>query len=210
MARLASASGTRKIVATPHVGTNTPAPDLLFELVYQFNTALIHNEIDLEVLVGAEAVFDLGCDVLSRYCINGSRYLLIEFPHTHLPTNASEVIFELLAAGLAPIIAHPERNPSIVRQPQLLFDLVARGALAQITAESLTGTSGASVQSCARYLLRQGVVHFLASDGHSATWRPPVLAAGLKVATKLIGRQEAEKLVNSNPSRVLAGEMWPV
>lgn len=198
------------MVATPHVGDVRHSPALLSERVAEFNSALWRNDIELEVLVGAENAFHLGCDILSRYCINGSRYLLIEFPHTHLPAHANEVIFEFLNDGLLPIIAHPERNPSIIRQPTLLFDLVEQGALVQVTAESLTGESGSSVQSCARYLLKRGAVHFLASDGHSATWRPPTLAPGLKVAAKLIGRQEAKKLVDDNPGRILAGEDWPV
>lgn len=206
MARMASAAGTRQIVATPHNGAVIHPPELLFELVVHFNAALRHHRIDLLVLVGAENVFNLGCDVLSSYCLNDSRYLLVEFPHTHLPNNASETIHDLLNAGLWPIIVHPERNPSIIREPQLLLDLVAQGALAQITAASLTGTSGSSVTRCARYLLKQKVVHFLASDGHSSTWRPPTLTEGLKTATKLIGRQEAIKLVKENPMQVLDGK----
>jgi len=210
MARIASAAGTRLIVATPHNGAVIHPPELLFELVVHFNAALRHHGIELMVLVGAENVFNLGCDVMSRYCINDTRYLLVEFPHTHLPNHASEIIFELLKAGLFPIIVHPERNPSIVREPKLLLELVAQGALAQITAESLTGTSGSAVKNCARFLLKQGGVHFLASDGHSSTRRPPILSGGLKVATKLIGRQEARKLVTDNPKRVLDGKPWPI
>jgi len=208
MARLASASGTRQIVATPHVGQIILSPDRISEEVSQLNTALSYHNIDLEIFAGAEVEYHLDGHIWSRYCLHDSRYLLLEFPHTHLPTNANDVIFRLLSEDLQPVIAHPERNPAIIRQPKILSDLVAQGALAQITAGSLTGDFGPSIQSCARYLLKQGMVHFLASDGHSSTWRSPVLTSGLKIAAKLIGQGKAKKLVDDNPRKILAGEPW--
>ncbi|MEA3545303.1 MAG: CpsB/CapC family capsule biosynthesis tyrosine phosphatase [Thermodesulfobacteriota bacterium] len=210
MARIAAASGTRQIVATPHNGEVLHPPELLSARVTEFNALLQEHGIDLEVLVGAENVFFLSCDLFSHYCINGGRYLLIEFPHDHLPAQANTIIFELLGRGLLPIIAHPERNGSIVQQPNRLLELAAQGALVQLTAGSLAGSFGATVQRCARYLLKQGVVNFLASDGHSATWRPPDLLPGLKVAEKLIGKKTAHKMVVDNPRYVLADEDLPV
>jgi len=205
MARLAAADGIRQLVATPHVSDDFPPPELIAEKVAALNLAIAEAGIELEILCGGDNLHNLGAEKLARYSINASRYVLVEFPHTHLPANAGDCIFDALSSGLIPIITHPERNPSVVQNPRLLFDLVARGALVQLTAESLTGGFGAASRACARYLLKKKMVHFLASDGHSADWRPPVLSAGVKAAAKIIGKEAARKLVFDNPQAVVNG-----
>jgi len=206
MARLAAADGTRRLVATPHVGRFMHAPELIAARVAELNAALAAEGLALEILTGGDNLYNLGADSLARYSINGTCYTLIEFPHSHLPVDAGDSIFDALNHGLLPIITHPERNPSIVQNPELLFELVERGALVQLTADSLTGGFGPAAKACARYLLKKQVVHFLASDGHSAEYRPPTLSAGLKAAAKIIGKEAAHRLVFDNPGRVVRGE----
>lgn len=208
MAHLAAADGTRQLVATPHVGRNLHPPTLIAEKVARLNLALREANLDLEILSGSDNLYNLGVETLACYSINSTRYVLMEFPHSHLPIDASERIFAALNHGLMPIITHPERNLSVIQKPQLLYDLVERGALVQLTAESLTDGFGAAVKACARYLLKQKMVHFLASDGHSANWRPPTLSAGLKSASKIIGKDAARVLVFDNPAKVVGGESW--
>lgn len=206
MARAAAADGTRQLVATPHVGLHMHAPQLIAEKVALLNETIAAEGLELEILTGADNLHNLGAGKLACYSINGGRYVLIEYPHSHLPADAGDCIFEALRHKLVPIITHPERNPSIVQKPQLLRELVERGALVQLTAESLTGGFGGASRACARYLLKQQLVHFLASDGHSADWRPPCLSAGVKAAARLIGDAAARALVFDNPARVVGDE----
>ena len=49
------------------------------------------------------------------------------------------------------------------------------------------------------------MVHFLASDGHSAKHRPPILSAGVKAAAKIVGMDAARRLVFENPAKVVRG-----
>ncbi|MEZ4485396.1 MAG: CpsB/CapC family capsule biosynthesis tyrosine phosphatase [Syntrophotaleaceae bacterium] len=147
-------------------------------------------------------------------CPQGSRTIydqwqllfFVGISHSHLPLNANEMVFELLLAGLMPIITHPERNPSILRDPNRLFSLVEAGCLVQITASSLTGNFGADSKDCAEYPLKRGQVHFLATDAHSANHRRPILSEGLQAAAALIGEEAAMRLVMDNPAAVLNGE----
>ena len=74
-----------------------------------------------------------------------------------------------------------------------------------ITAGSVSGEMGPEVQACARYLLKQGAVHFLATDAHSPDWRPPVLSAGVRAAARLIGDEPANRLVQAHPDAVICG-----
>ena len=86
------------------------------------------------------------------------------------------------AKGLKPIIAHPERNYSIIRSPDLLLRLLNDNVHLQITAASLTGDFGKDIQYCANFLLKSGKVDIIASDAHSKSFRPPLLAAAAKAA----------------------------
>ena len=112
--------------------------------------------------------------------------------------------------GLIPIITHPERNPSVIRDPEKLFSLLARNVYVQITGDSLTGNFGHQIQECAFYLLKKGAVHFIASDAHSEKVRGPVLSEAAKVAEKIVGKENARMLVNDNPLAVILGKDIPL
>lgn len=205
MAEIAVQDGVSHIVATPHIKGEVHSPQFLKQQVADFNDVLKKRGYPLEVLVGADVSAILPPQVLARYTINSSNYFLLEFPHSHLPRNASEIVFQILLAGLRPIITHPERNPSIIRDPELLFSLVDAGCLVQLTAGSLVGDFGADSRDCATYLLKMGQVHCLASDAHSATHRLPVLSEGAKAAAAIIGEDAARALVITNPAAIIAG-----
>jgi protein-tyrosine phosphatase len=205
MARIAAADGIRKMVATPHL-TDLPSPKLIREMVCQLNAALADAAIPLEVLPGADASALLPADILRQYTINGTDYILFEFPHSHVPQNATELVFNVILAGMKPIITHPERNPSIVRRPEILFELVESGALVQLTAESLMGHFGPEAKACAEYLLDRRAAHFLATDAHSSHQRSPILSRGADIAAKIIGRTRAQALVTANPRKIIAGK----
>ena len=215
MARIAAADGITEMIATPHVNDHFPAivadaarqragfePD-----VAAFNQHLRAVGLDLMIRPGAEIAYAQIDDAdLTVLGMNGTRYVLIEFPHTHLPINAAEVIFKLVINGYRPIVAHPERNPSVIDNPKKLMVLRERGALAQLTAASLTRANDPDIRQCARYLVKKGAVDFIATDAHSAGSRPPTLSAARDMAAKQVGTQRAAALVSGNPLALLKGE----
>ena len=102
-----------------------------------------------------------------------------------------------MLAGLIPIISHPERNAVFARRPEILYDMVMQGAVAQVTAQSLTGQFGPRVRRTAEAFLRRGLVHVIASDAHNSGSRPPRLSEAVKAAAKLVGAARAEAMVTS-------------
>jgi protein-tyrosine phosphatase len=84
-----------------------------------------------------------------------------------------------------------------------LEGFVAAGTLLQVTAMSVTGEFGRVPEQSAWSMLREGWVHFVASDSHSASWRPPGLSAARAVLTKQLGTHVAGLLTQGNPSRIL-------
>jgi protein-tyrosine phosphatase len=89
----------------------------------------------------------------------------------------------------------------------ILYDLIAMGALTQVTGMSLTGQFGLFVQKTAQQLISQRLIHIIASDAHSADNRPPVLSHAVDGAAEILGSdEEAGHMVTTVPAAILAGE----
>ena len=205
MAKVALLDGITTIVATPHIKNTLIPPELIQEKIDELKRRLALDNIPVGILKGADVNAAISPAFLNNYTINGTKYILFEFPHTHIPVNARDLIFKAVTSGLHPIITHPERNPSIIKNPQLIADLAASGAFVQITAGSLTGDFGLDAKHCAIHLLKLRVVNFIATDAHSTSLRRPVLSEGLKVAEKILGADNACRLVMENPESVING-----
>ena len=143
-------------------------------------------------------------DMGAARTIEDTRFILIELPFEIYPFHTEQTIMKLLDMGLRPIIVHPERNEPIQRNPQLLANLVYKGALSQVTAGSLTGAYGERVREISEELLRRGLVHVLASDGHAARGeRAPLLSHGVEAAAKVVGQRAARRMVEDIPLDIL-------
>lgn len=204
MAEQAQAGGTSLIVATFHAGVDLLDAKRYRPLIEGLNAGLKERGIGVTVVPGAEIMAGFLPDHLADFTINGSRYLLVEFPGSHLPQSASAILMAYRSRGFHPIIAHPERNPTILRDPRRLLKIVEEtGALVQVTADSVSGTFGRDIAACARYLLKKGWVDIIASDAHDLDYRKSSMAEGMKVAVKLLGEERALKLVRENPWAVV-------
>jgi protein-tyrosine phosphatase len=205
MAKIAARDGIKKIVATPHIKNTLHAVSSIRKSIALLNERLADLGIGLEIMQGADVNAMLDVSLLKGYTINNTHYILVEFPHSHLPNSMKEVLFKMMVQGYRPIITHPERNVSVLRDPRVLFELINGGVLAQVTADSITGTFGVDIQECSRYLLKKNMVRFIATDAHSSHHRKPVLSQGLKAAEKVIGKEDAIRLVTVNPEAVVKG-----
>ncbi len=210
MARLAVAGGIQSMVATPHVapGLYPNSREDILKAADGLRLAMQKEGIPLNLLPGAEYHLE---PELPRRMQRGElltlndkgRYLLVELPATLAPAYTVQTFYELQLAGVTPVIAHPERNEVFAADPALLYNLIARGALAQITAGSLTGLFGHTARACARKFLKKGCAHFIATDAHSAEGRGPLLTPAKKEAARLLNEEEAHQLVAGNPHRAV-------
>jgi protein-tyrosine phosphatase len=211
MAGIAVADGIKTMVATPHVETGLydNSRETILAAVDELRGHLQENNIPLELLPGAE--YHLEPDLPGRLqrgellTINdGGRYLLVELPAALVPEYTARVFYELQLQGVTPIIAHPERNLALTNHPSIFYELVARGAVAQLTAASFTGGSRRAA-AAARAFLAKGCVHLVATDAHNSNKRPPHLAEAGQQVAKLAGEARSVELVSGNPLRVLQG-----
>jgi len=136
---------------------------------------------------------------------DAGKYVLLEFPFHGIPYGAEEVLFQLMTRGIIPIISHPERNLAVAQNSRRYHEMIRMGCLGQLTAMSLTGGFGPEVMRVAKKLLTNGLVHLIASDAHSADGRPPILSDGVCAAEKIVGREEALRMVTEYPQALLEG-----
>ncbi len=204
MCRLAEQDGVTHIVATPHANYE-----------YKYDRAAHLGLLDELRARAPKLTLSLGCDFhLSyeniedamshpgRYTIGDSKYMLVELSE-YSAFNAAQTLHQLQTAGLIPILTHPERNPVILGNPDLINRFADVGCLFQITANSLTGFWGKPKQQFCEQMLKKKMVHFIASDAHGVKNRPPMLSGARNAAAKIIGAEAADKLVRANPGAVL-------
>jgi protein-tyrosine phosphatase len=212
IARAAVEDGIEAIAATPHVRSDYPTePETMERLVRELRDELARLEVPLDVRPGGEIALDrlpsLGPDELRRFGLGGSaRYLLVEFPYYGWPLELGERIFALKMAGITPVIAHPERNGEVQASPRRVEQLVASGALVQLTAASLDGRLGRAPRETGVKLIELGLAHLIASDAHS----PAVRGIGMAAAAEAVGDEElARWLTVETPAAIVAGEAPP-
>jgi protein-tyrosine phosphatase len=184
LAMAAAAAGTDTLVATPHVsGRYRNDSATIARLVDELNLRLAAEEVALQVLAGAEiaitSVVEIEPGQITQLGLGGGRWLLMEPPFTPIATGLENILSSLRRDGYRILLAHPERCPAFHRDPAMLISLVASGVLTSITAGSLVGQFGSEVRRFALGLVRDGLVHNVASDAHDHLRRPPGLAAAL-------------------------------
>jgi len=215
LARVAVRAGTEVLVATPHVSARHPnragaIARCLAELRGRMQMDADSGEPALELRAGAEVALAYATEVddeeLVRLRLGGGPWLLLEPPTAPVDFDIAERVTQVAARGHRVLLAHPERSPAFQRDPGMLAALVGAGALTSITAASLRGRSGADVRRFAIELVRERLVHNLASDAHHHDQRPPTMAPELERAG--LGSL-ARWLTCEVPAAILAGEEIP-
>ena len=210
--KVAANDGIKTIVATPHSkdGVYETKSAEIIKAVDTLNTQLLVNQIDIDILPGAEIHISEGlvesiknADVLTIN--NGGKFILFELPFVFIPPGTDKFIFNLKSNGIVPIIAHAERILAFQRKPELVGQLVQIGARVQVNAHGLTKRANPVERKCAEWLLKNRLVHFIATDVHSLTGRPPILSKAVECAARIVGEEEARKLVCHNPERMING-----
>lgn len=208
MLRLAAQSGTSDIVATPHAN-----------LEFSFDPEVVAGKIaELRAAAGEVPRIHSGCDLHlsldnvqdavahpARYTINQRGYLLVEFSDLMVVRSSQEIFSQMRAAGITPVITHPERNWLLQQRLDELALWVQSGCALQITAQSLFGRFGGEARAFARELLQRNLVHFIASDAHDPEDRTPRLDQAWRWAASQYGPERAQVLLIENPRAALTG-----
>jgi protein-tyrosine phosphatase len=217
LARAAIAAGTTRLVATPHINRHYDDidPARIRLAVEDFRARLREQEIPLELLRGGEIstgrLPSLTRQELDALRLGDGPHLLLEAPLGPGLGTLPSATLRLRGEGYGVLLAHPERSPGFQRDPAALRRLLGSGALCSITAGSPAGRFGEAARRFSLVLLREGLVHDIASDSHDATRRPPDMRLGLAdAATELSGLEELwQWLTHDAPTAILEGAPLP-
>jgi protein-tyrosine phosphatase len=212
LVRASERDGVTTLALTPHVRDDHPAvvPDELPARRDELAKRLAEEGCEIELVSGGE--LDLAWAQrataetlrLVSYGQAGTD-LLVETPYGELPHHFEAMLAALRAKGFRLLLAHPERNPTLRRDPARLGRLVERGTLVQLTASSLAGPKRSRSRSFALAALRERVAHVIASDAHGAgTVERAGLSEGMAAAAA-VDRVMAEWMVTEAPAAILAG-----
>jgi len=206
-------SGTNMLAATPHVYPGVQK-DSEIETLLQVRDQWIewagHEFPQVRVMAGAEihcthALHETLKRFNHRLSLNSGDYILLEFPFDMLFPGLDKLLFLLQQDGWVPVIAHPERNEVIQRNPEVFARMVSAGALTQVNAGSLLGWFGDAPRKSALQLLRRNLVHAVASDAHWPEARPADLS-GANAMINDLDLGDADLLLRRNPALILQNQ----
>ncbi len=209
---MASADGIQHIVATPHANDR-----------YHYDREYLSGLLEtLRQRIGKFPRFSLGCDfhlsyenfqalmlAPSRYCIEGTQYILVELSNYSIPAQVDECLAKMHENGMVPVITHPERNPILQQDPERVLRWREMHCVVQVTASSITGLWGERAWRSAQSLLKNEAVHVLATDAHNNTRRLPQLSFAREVVEETYGSEVARALVEDNPRAIVNGMPLP-
>ena len=202
-------AGVRKIILTPHYRLDmfeTPR-DEVEERFFDLQDAAAEYFDDLELYLGCEyhAHTSMMKDITAdpRYRMNGGDHILVEFATQDTEKFMESRIYDVLSYGFIPIIAHAERYEAVRRSPDLAAELADMGAEIQVNADSVIGTDGFFLGMYCRKLIKNGIVTYIGSDAHNTKDRACHLAECRQVLTKKFGEETAERLLITNPAKIL-------
>ena len=202
--------GVRVVCATPHLRHRMfETPDV--EIQTQFAELQAYAErkgYPMRLFLSRE----YHCDKLFRerldsgtvLCMGVGNTVLSEFSQLHDFDYIHGWVKELCAAGLQPLIAHVERYPALTGSLDKVSTLIQAGAKLQMNAGSVLGHEGLRQAKWSRSLLKESLVHVIASDSHDPIDRPPELDECQRYLRKKVGDAYTDALMRDNPMRLLS------
>lgn len=147
----------------------------------------------------------------------GGKYYLIEMPTKTIPDYALNMVKEMVQNGITPVIAHPERNHVFAKDFKVLRRFIEAGCLGQLTSHSYIGAYGDTLRQISQDMIRQNLVHVIASDAHHITKRPikmkdayVQLEKDFDSETVMYFKQNAKDIINGDEiqARVPKRKKW--
>ena len=210
MCRDAYNNGYNAIVCTPHFIDYKELADFVEtreEKAHSLRKALREEGISLEVLTGAELFLNdniFTAKNIDDLTINGSRYILCEFPLG--PFNVNKVtkwVDELISRGYHPIIAHPERYIEFHRNHHIIDELLSRKVIFQVNADSLAGKNGKEPQMMATDMVTRGLALLIGTDAHEETYRHTRIKERIKQMPYEISEEMIDTCCHKIPKRII-------
>lgn len=215
MAREATENGVTHALLTPHHMNGhyiNPKQDVI-RRTKEFQEQINAHNIPLTVFPGQEVrINGQLLEALDKddilFADTAGKYMMLEFPDDDVPHYTNQMIFDLQQRGIIPVIVHPERNTKIMSEPGLIYQLLEKGCLSQITASSYVGTFGKKVENFSRQLIEAGQGYVFASDAHDLPGRKYEMRQAFEKMRHEFGKNLANQY-QQNARSIINGENIP-
>jgi len=209
MARQAWEDGIEAVCATPHIrhDHDVHIPEIAARVAALQGTLEVER-VPVRILPGGElaqsAAIALTPEELHCVSLGGAGgWVLLEPAPGPLGDELTAVVDHLAGLGARLIVAHPERHAGADLHERLTA-LAAQGCLIQWTAEFVLHAKPGDL--VLRYA-KDGLVHLLASDSHSAlAGRPVRLSESFTRVGEVCSADEVHWMAEVAPRAIVAGE----
>jgi len=214
MLDVAYEDGIRAICLTPHCspyhyGDTFARSEKSFEII----TAYAQTKYpDLSLFLGHELGYYYGCEDVLRdgICrtLAGSRYVLVDFPAHVDFFELSGALNRLRGMGYRTVLAHVERYRCLLRRVDWIRGYVEAGGLIQLNASTITRKWGSRRRKLWIRLVRERLVHFIASDGHDLALRSPKMSVCMEYLQKHCDPEYVRELTWENGWRIVKNAVF--
>lgn len=214
MCRAAIAAGVTTIVATPRWEVGRASPPLHFEECSRKVEHLVAETGELLSLrLGFVLQFTPDLPALverygSKLAIGGGRYLLISLSALSSLEKTDGIWDQLSRLGFSVLLARPECNLALRRDPAILYNWVNRGVILQIDAASIIGIHGRDIQCFARQCVQKyGHSVVVSCNARTSNMRWNCLERVRESLAKSFGAHRAWMLLHETPELILSSTM---
>lgn len=170
-------AGVTDICLTPHYYTHKESlKDFLKRRDEAFCELKSFIDDDINLHLGAEVYITkylfINDDDLKSVCYNGTRHMLTEFPYNSAFEGESMMFINKLLNnyGITPVLAHVERYPNLLKNFDVLEELIDMGVIIQSNACSFTEFP---LKIKLTKMLKKGYIQLIGSDAHSEKRNSP-------------------------------------
>ncbi len=212
MLRMAEKDGISQMILTPHYKPwhrNTDHIEIR-DKVAQLQERMRQEEIDVRLYTGGELYYHSSLteelDQGMAETLAGSGYVLVEFDPLVDYDYIRNGIYALLMGGYYPIAAHVERYRNVCCKTDRIIELMEMGCLMQVNAGSIMGQYGIGTKQLTKKMLKQNMIHFVATDAHDLDRRTPCLSRCAEYIGRKYGETVRRRLFYDHPMCVLQNE----
>lgn len=211
MLAIAAENGITEMILTPHNKAERRNVSVvgIQKRLKALQTELDKRGLPITLYSGTEIFYRNGVvELLEDGVVStmaGSKYVLVEFQPMEDFSYIRAAVYELVSDGYIPILAHIERYECLVSKQERIKELIDRGALMQVNAATIVGKLGHKAKQQAKKLLKQRLVHFVATDAHDTGKRGPYLEECARYLNKKYGEEYTAQLLWENAWRMIKG-----
>jgi len=130
-----------------------------------------------------------------------SNFILLDINYNNNYKLVREILEQILALRMIPIISHPERF--LILNEDIIFELKDQGVLFQLSLGSFSSFFGEKIEKKSRVFLERGIYDFIATDSINYDQMDnSFIENKIECISKIIGTQKLNEIFLENPKNV--------